>query len=172
VRLVCYLIINLFIVFHTHGISWSSKMIGFVTTCLTSLLSLFRSFRSVCLHSFGLCYFPVSRDKLYASSRYVVSISVTDCTTDNTCCPSANSSSFCYDKRDLCKNIFISYCFYIILWISDTSELFKYPAIGRLMPNQEDFSNFQTYWHGIMKNLISEPGISTELNVVDIISMM
>jgi hypothetical protein len=48
----------------------------------------------------------------------------------------------------------------------------KYPTIGRLMASQEDFSNFWTYWHGIMKNWINEPGIRTELNMVDIIIMV
>jgi hypothetical protein len=109
-----HLVDNRFIVFHTRGVSWISKMFGFITPCLTTIPSSFKSFRSVYMHVFGLCYFLVSRDKLYASSRNAVSISVTDCTTDNACFPFANSFSFCYDKRDLWKIIFISVCFIII----------------------------------------------------------
>jgi len=40
---------------------------------------------------------------------------------------------------------------YIILGISDTSELLKYPTIGRLISNQENFSNFQTYLQELLK---------------------
>jgi hypothetical protein len=94
------------------------------------------------MHACGLCYSPVSRDKLYASLSNVVSISVMDSTTECVLHRLQISLRFAVIIETF-GTLFLFWFFCCnILGIFDTSELLKYPTIGRLMASQEDFSNF------------------------------
>ena len=101
-----------------------------------------RPLKSVCMKVFGLFSVPISHDRHYATSSSTVSVTVLDCTTVPACCQLQIPLRFAMIHETFGTSFYVGLLCYNVLVTFDTSVLLKYRTIGRLLPNQEDFSNF------------------------------